>query len=213
MKFKANSRRRAIEYEKDIISYWKKDKTFEKSVENRAQDNSFVFYDGPPFLTGTPHHGHLLISTVKDVIGRFQTMKGKRVERSWGWDCHGLPAETFVEKALGIKNKKEIGTKISIADYVKECRAAMVKTSTEWEDTIDRLGRWVEFENAYKTMDKDYMESVWWAFKTLYEKGKIYEGEKILVYCTKDATPISKSEVAMENSYQIDTDPSLICIF
>ena len=140
-------------------------------------------------------------------------MKGQRVERNWGWDCHGLPAENYVEKTLGIKNKKEIGTKISVADYVKECRAAMVKTSTEWEDTIDRLGRWVKFDNAYKTMDKDYMESVWWAFKTLYEKGKIYEGEKILVYCTKDATPISKSEVAMENSYQIDTDPSLYVYF
>jgi isoleucyl-tRNA synthetase len=213
MKFKSNTRRRAIEYEKDIVLQWKKNKTFEKSIEMRSKDNSFVFYDGPPFLTGTPHHGHLLISTVKDVIGRFHTMKGQRVERSWGWDCHGLPAELYVEKALGINNKKEIGTKISIADYVKECRAAMVKTSTEWEDTIDRIGRWVEFNGAYKTMDKDYMESVWWAFKTLYEKGKIYEGEKILVYCTKDATPISKSEVAMENSYQLDTDPSLFVYF
>ncbi len=213
MKFKSGTRRRALEYESDLVQQWKNNKTFEKSVDLRPVDNSYVFYDGPPFLTGTPHHGHLLISTVKDVIGRYHTMKGQRVERSWGWDCHGLPAETYVEKTLGIKNKKEIGTKISIADYVKECRAAMVKTSTEWEDTIDRLGRWVEFDGAYKTMDKDYMESVWWAFKTLYEKGKIYEGEKILVYCTKDATPISKSEVAMENSYQIDTDPSLFVYF
>jgi len=213
MKFKSNTRRRALEYEKDLVQQWKKNKTFEKSIAMRPIENSYVFYDGPPFLTGTPHHGHLLISTVKDVIGRFHTMKGQRVERSWGWDCHGLPAELYVEKALGIHNKKEIGTKISIADYVKECRAAMVKTSTEWEDTIDRIGRWVEFNGAYKTMDKDYMESVWWAFKTLYEKGKIYEGEKILVYCTKDATPISKSEVAMENSYQLDTDPSLFIYF
>jgi len=213
MKFKSNTRRRAIEYEKDIVLQWKKNKTFEKSISQRSKDNSYVFYDGPPFLTGTPHYGHLLISTVKDVIGRFHTMKGQRVERSWGWDCHGLPAELFVEKTLGINNKKEIGTKISISDYVKECRAAMVKTSTEWEDTIDRLGRWVEFSGAYKTMDKDYMESVWWAFKTLYEKGKIYEGEKILIYCTKDATPISKSEVAMENSYQMDTDPSVFTYF
>jgi len=213
MKFKSNTRRRALEYEKDLVQQWKKNKTFEKSIVSRPADNSYVFYDGPPFLTGSPHHGHLLISTVKDVIGRFHTMKGQRVERSWGWDCHGLPAETYVETTLGVKNKKEIGTKISIADYVKECRAAMVKTSNEWEDTINRLGRWVEFNGAYKTMDKDYMESVWWAFKTLYEKGKIYEGEKILIYCTKDATPISKSEVAMENSYQIDTDPSLFVYF
>lgn len=213
MKFKANSRRRALEYEKDILKFWKENRIFEKSVENRSADNQFVFYDGPPFLTGSPHHGHLLVSTVKDAIGRFQTMKGKRVERTWGWDCHGLPAEVFVEKELGIKNKKEIGEKISIPDYVAACRAAMVKTSTEWEDTIDRLGRWVEFEGAYKTMDKEYMESVWWAFKMLYDKGKIYEGEKILVYCTKDATPISKSEVAMENSYQMVTDPSVYVKF
>ena len=213
MKFKHGTRRRAAEYEKDWVQRWKEDDTFNKSIAQRPADNSWVFYDGPPFLTGTPHHGHLLVSTVKDTMGRFHTMKGQRVERRWGWDCHGLPAEVYVEKTLGISNKKEIGTKISVSDYVKECRAAMVRTGTEWEDTIERIGRWVEFKGAYKTMDNNYMESVWWAFKRLYEEGKIYEGEKILVYCTKDATPISKSEVAMENSYQIDTDPSLFVYF
>ena len=213
MKFKHGTRRRAAEYEKDWVQRWKDDDTFNKSIAQRPADNSWVFYDGPPFLTGTPHHGHLLVSTVKDTMGRFHTMKGQRVERRWGWDCHGLPAEVYVEKTLGISNKKEIGTKISVSDYVKECRAAMVRTGTEWEDTIERIGRWVEFKGAYKTMDNNYMESVWWAFKKLYEDGKIYEGEKILVYCTKDATPISKSEVAMENSYQIDTDPSLFVYF
>ena len=213
MKFKHGTRRRAAEYEKDWVQRWKIDDTFNKSVENRPANNSWVFYDGPPFLTGTPHHGHLLVSTVKDTMGRFHTMKGQRVERRWGWDCHGLPAEVYVEKTLGIANKKEIGTKISVSDYVKECRAAMVRTGTEWEDTIERIGRWVEFKGAYKTMDNNYMESVWWAFKKLYEEGKIYEGEKILIYCTKDATPISKSEVAMENSYQMDTDPSLFVYF
>ena len=213
MKFKHGTRRRAAEYEKDWVQRWKEDDTFNKSIAQRPADNSWVFYDGPPFLTGTPHHGHLLVSTVKDTMGRFHTMKGQRVERRWGWDCHGLPAEVYVEKTLGISNKKEIGTKISVSDYVKECRAAMVRTGTEWEDTIERIGRWVEFKGAYKTMDNNYMESVWWAFKKLYEDGKIYEGEKILVYCTKDATPISKSEVAMENSYQIDTDPSLFVYF
>ena len=213
MKFKHGTRRRAAEYEKDWVQRWKDDDTFNKSVAQRSADNSWVFYDGPPFLTGTPHHGHLLVSTVKDTMGRFHTMKGQRVERRWGWDCHGLPAEVYVEKTLGISNKKEIGTKISVSDYVKECRAAMVRTGTEWEDTIERIGRWVEFKGAYKTMDNNYMESVWWAFKRLYEEGKIYEGEKILVYCTKDATPISKSEVAMENSYQMDTDPSLFVYF
>ena len=213
MKFKHGTRRRAAEYEKDWVQRWKEDDTFNKSIARRPADNSWVFYDGPPFLTGTPHHGHLLVSTVKDTMGRFHTMKGQRVERRWGWDCHGLPAEVYVEKTLGISNKKEIGTKISVSDYVKECRAAMVRTGTEWEDTIERIGRWVEFKGAYKTMDNNYMESVWWAFKRLYEEGKIYEGEKILVYCTKDATPISKSEVAMENSYQMDTDPSLFVYF
>ena len=213
MKFKHGTRRRAAEYEKDWVQRWKEDDTFNKSIAQRPADNSWVFYDGPPFLTGTPHHGHLLVSTVKDTMGRFHTMKGQRVERRWGWDCHGLPAEVYVEKTLGISNKKEIGTKISVSDYVKECRAAMVRTGTEWEDTIERIGRWVEFKGAYKTMDNNYMESVWWAFKRLYEEGKIYEGEKILVYCTKDATPISKSEVAMENSYQMDTDPSLFVYF
>ena len=213
MKFKHGTRRRAAEYEKDWVQRWKEDDTFNKSVAQRPADNSWVFYDGPPFLTGTPHHGHLLVSTVKDTMGRFHTMKGQRVERRWGWDCHGLPAEVYVEKTLGISNKKEIGTKISVSDYVKECRAAMVRTGTEWEDTIERIGRWVEFKGAYKTMDNNYMESVWWAFKKLYEDGKIYEGEKILIYCTKDATPISKSEVAMENSYQMDTDPSLFVYF
>ena len=213
MKFKHGTRRRAAEYEKDWVQRWKDDDTFNKSIAQRPADNSWVFYDGPPFLTGTPHHGHLLVSTVKDTMGRFHTMKGQRVERRWGWDCHGLPAEVYVEKTLGISNKKEIGAKISVSDYVKECRAAMVRTGTEWEDTIERIGRWVEFKGAYKTMDNNYMESVWWAFKRLYEEGKIYEGEKILVYCTKDATPISKSEVAMENSYQMDTDPSLFVYF
>ena len=213
MKFKHGTRRRAAEYEKDWVQRWKEDDTFNKSIAQRPADNSWVFYDGPPFLTGTPHHGHLLVSTVKDTMGRFHTMKGQRVERRWGWDCHGLPAEVYVEKTLGISNKKEIGTKISVSDYVKECRAAMVRTGTEWEDTIERIGRWVEFKGAYKTMDNNYMESVWWAFKKLYEDGKIYEGEKILIYCTKDATPISKSEVAMENSYQMDTDPSLFVYF
>ena len=213
MKFKHGTRRRAAEYEKDWVQRWREDDTFNKSIAQRPADNSWVFYDGPPFLTGTPHHGHLLVSTVKDTMGRFHTMKGQRVERRWGWDCHGLPAEVYVEKTLGISNKKEIGTKISVSDYVKECRAAMVRTGTEWEDTIERIGRWVEFKGAYKTMDNNYMESVWWAFKRLYEEGKIYEGEKILVYCTKDATPISKSEVAMENSYQMDTDPSLFVYF
>jgi isoleucyl-tRNA synthetase len=213
MKFKSGSRRKPIEYEKELVKYWKDNKTFEKSVESRPVDNSYVFYDGPPFITGEPHHGTLLSSVIKDAIPRFWTMQGKRVERVWGWDCHGLPAEVFTEKKLGINDKRDIGTKISLEEYVTTCRDNMVTTGNLWEDTIDRIGRWVDFKGAYKTMDKEYMESVWWAFKTLYEKGKIYEGEKVLMYCTRDATPLSKAEIAMDNSYEEDTDPSVYVKF
>lgn len=213
MKYKANTRRKALEYEKDLVQYWKDNKTFEKSVNQRPDTNAFVFYDGPPFITGQPHFGTLLPSIVKDAVPRYWTMKGKRVERVWGWDCHGLPAEVFTEKKLGIKDKRDIGTKISLEEYIITCRENMVQTGNEWEDTIDRIGRWVDFKGAYKTMDKEYMESVWWAFKQLYEKGKIYEGEKVLMYCTRDATPISKAEVAMDNSYHDVTDPSVFVKF
>ena len=213
MKYQKNSRRRALEYEKDIIQYWKDNKTFEKSVAARPADNGYVFYDGPPFITGVPHHGTLLSSIVKDAVPRFWTMKGRRVERVWGWDCHGLPAEVFTEKKFGILDRRDIGTKISLEDYITTCRDNMVATGSLWEDTVDRIGRWVDFKGAYKTMDKEYMESVWWAFKQLYEKGKIYEGEKVLLYCTRDATPLSKAEIAMDNSYQDVTDPSVFVKF
>ncbi len=209
MKFKQKSRRPAIVYEKELIHYWHKNRTFEKSVEMRPSENSYVFYDGPPFITGVPHHGTLLSSIVKDAVPRYWTMKGKRVERVWGWDCHGLPAEVFTEKKMGIKDKRDIGTKISLEDYILTCRQNMVQTGDEWESTIERIGRWVDFKGAYRTMDKDYMESVWWAFKQLYDAGKIYEGEKVLLYCIRDATPISKAEVAQDNSYHEDTDPSV----
>jgi isoleucyl-tRNA synthetase len=213
MKFQSGQRRKAIEYEKDLVSQWKKNKTFEKSIEQRPKDNGYVFYDGPPFITGVPHHGTLLTSVVKDVVPRYWTMQGKRVERLWGWDCHGLPAEVFTEKKLGVQDRRDIGTKISLEEYITTCRDNMVQTGNLWEDTIDRIGRWVDFKGAYKTMDKAYMESVWWAFKELYDKGKIYEGEKVLLYCTRDATPLSKAEVAMDNSYEDVTDPSVFVKF
>ncbi|HRC27883.1 MAG TPA: isoleucine--tRNA ligase [Candidatus Saccharimonas sp.] len=213
MKFKSGTRRRALEYEKDWVQKWKADKTFEKSVENRSKDNSYVFYDGPPFISGSPHHGTLLSSIVKDAIPRYQTMKGKRVERVWGWDCHGLPAERFTEKKLGIHSRQEV-IEYGIEKYINATRENMVQTSSEWEDVVDRIGRWVDFKGAYKTMDKDYMESIWWAFKTLYEKGKIYEGEKVLMYCTLDGTPLSKAEVTMDSgAYQDVTDPSVYVKF
>ncbi len=213
MKFKKGTRRKALEYEKDLVKRWKQQRTFEKSVEMRPKENAYVFYDGPPFITGVPHHGTLLSSVVKDAVPRYWTMKGKRVERVWGWDCHGLPAEVFTEKKLGIQDRRDIGTKVSLEEYVTTCRENMVQTGSLWEDTIDRIGRWVDFRGAYKTMDKPYMESVWWAFKKLYEAGKIYEGERVLLYCVRDATPISKAEVAMDNSYQDITDPSVYIKF
>ena len=213
MKFQSGSRRRALEYEKDLVQYWKKNKTFEKSIEQRPIENSYVFYDGPPFISGVPHHGTLLSSIVKDAVPRYQTMKGKRIERVWGWDCHGLPAERFTEKKLGINSRQEV-IEYGIEKYITATRENMVQTSSLWEDTIDRIGRWVDFKGAYKTMDKDYMESIWWAFKTLYEKGKIYEGEKVLMYCTLDATPLSKAEVTMDaGAYQDVTDPSVYVKF
>lgn len=209
MKYKAGQRRRAIEYEKAVLDFWKKDKTFEKSVDNRDAKRSYVFYDGPPFITGKPHHGTLLSSIVKDAVPRFWTMNGYRVERRWGWDCHGLPAENFVEKQLGITDRREIGTKWPLETYINKARESMVANSETWESTIDRIGRWVDFKGAYRTMDKNFMESVWWAFKTLYDKGKIYEGRKVLMYDTKFCTPVSKAEVTMDNdAYQEVTDPS-----
>ncbi len=214
MKYQAGNRRKAAEYEKALVEWWKKNKTFEKSVEQRPIDDSYVFYDGPPFITGMPHHGTLLSSIVKDAVPRYWTMRGKRVERRWGWDCHGLPAENFVEKQLGITDRREIGTKWSLEDYILKARESMVANSETWEGTIDRIGRWVDFKGAYRTMDKDFMESVWWAFKTLYEAGKIYEGRKVLMYDTKFATPVSKSEVTMDNdAYQEVTDPSVYVKF
>lgn len=404
MKFKHGTRRRAAEYEKDWMQRWKDDQTFEKSVVQRPADNAYVFYDGPPFITGVPHHGTLLSSIVKDAVPRYWTMKGKRVERRWGWDCHGLPAENFVEKQLNIVDRRQIVTSsvkqvklvkdfdnatkvitkvagwmeqqgygssswdtdnltpdklteefgrdnfyvaydddklvggvvisnkdiykffagkkdngtsvgylykmavlpefqrqgyadavlkeafrlskqegakeirievgehqpklvnlyerngfqrvgehmstetganwllyslevsnypdavynqpapldkdgnplptISLETYITKARESMVANSETWQGVIDRIGRWVDFTGAYRTMDKDFMESVWWAFKQLYEAGKIYEGEKVLMYDTKFATPVSKAEVTMDNdAYQTVTDPSVYVRF
>ena len=230
MKFKHGTRRRAAEYEKDWVQRWKDDQTFEKSVAQRSADNAYVFYDGPPFITGVPHHGTLLSSIVKDAVPRYWTMKGKRVERRWGWDCHGLPAENFVEKQMNIMDRRQIVTNsdqsapldkdgnplptISLEKYINKARESMVANSETWQGVIDRIGRWVDFKGAYRTMDKNFMESVWWAFKQLYEAGKIYEGEKVLMYDTKFATPVSKAEVTMDNdAYQTVTDPSVYVKF
>ncbi|MDD4937849.1 MAG: isoleucine--tRNA ligase [Candidatus Shapirobacteria bacterium] len=196
------------EMEETIIKFWKENKIFEKSISQRPDDNAYTFYDGPPFITGMPHHGHLLSSIAKDIIPRYQTMKGKKVKRVWGWDCHGLPAENKVEELLGLKNKKDI-EEIGVKKYINECCNYVQNVSQEWEWYIDHIGRWVDFKNAYKTMDLPYMESVMWAFSEIYKKGLIYKGRRISLYCPRCATPLSNFEIAMDNSYKDVEDPAI----
>ena len=199
--------------EEKILDFWRTTKVFESSVEQRPKDKQYVFYDGPPFATGMPHYGHLLGSTSKDVIGRYWTMKGYRVERVWGWDCHGLPIENMIEKKLEIKGGKKGIEELGIGKFNAACRQEVLRLDKEWEKIIDRLGRWVDFKHNYKTMDKDYMESVWWGFKTLYEKGLVYEGKRVILYCPRCATPLSNFEIAMDNSYEEVEDFSVTIKF
>jgi len=200
------------EMEEKTIKFWKKDKIFEKSVEQKNRNNCYSFYDGPPFITGLPHYGNLLGSIAKDLIPRYQTMKGKRVRRVWGWDCHGLPIEEKTEKKLGLKNRRDI-EKIGIDRFISECRNYVSEISAEWNWYINRIGRWVDMENAYRTMDLKYMESVIWSFKQLYDKGLIYQGLKTLLYCTRCGTPVSKFEIAMDDSYAEMKDPAVTVEF
>ena len=194
--------------EEEIISFWKENKIFEKSVEQRPSENAYTFYDGPPFITGVPHHGHLLSSIAKDIIPRYQTMKGKKVKRVWGWDCHGLPAENKVEEKLGLKSKKDIEA-LGIKKYIDECYSYVQNVSQEWPWYIDHIGRWVDYENAYKTMDLNFMESVMWSFSEIYKKGLIYKGRRISLYCPRCSTPLSNFEIAMDNSYKDVEDPAI----
>lgn len=184
--------------EEEILKYWKKNKIFEKSVESRPIDKKWTFLDGPPFITGLPHYGSLLSSIPKDVFPRFWTMKGYRVRRVWGWDCHGLPAENKVEEKLEIKRKKDIEEKVGVKKFINECKLYVKNVSSEWEWYVDHIGRWVDFKNAYKTMDFPYMESVMWIFKQMYDKGYIYKGLRVSLYCPHCSTPISNFEVAMD---------------
>ncbi|HLD12765.1 MAG TPA: isoleucine--tRNA ligase [Candidatus Nanoarchaeia archaeon] len=195
------------ETELELIKFWNENNIFMKSVESRPKDKQYVFYDGPPFATGTPHYGHILGLTSKDVFPRYWTMKGFRVERRWGWDCHGLPIENIVEKKLGIKDKKEIET-MGVDKFNEACRAQVLTFAQEWKKTVDRMGKWIEFDNAYKTMDNSYMESVWWIFKKLYTESYIYEGKKVLLYCPRCQTPLANAEIAMDNSYKTVTEKS-----
>ncbi len=198
------------ELEEATLKFWQENKIFEKSVEQRSKDNAFVFYDGPPFATGMPHYGHLLASTTKDVIPRFQTMLSKRVERVWGWDCHGLPIEHMVEEQLGLKEGKKEIEAMGIAKFNQACRSEVLRLDKEWEKIINRIGRWVDFKNNYKTMDTSYMESVWWGFGQLYKKGLVYEGKKVILYCPHCSTPLANFEIAMDNSYKDITEASTV---
>lgn len=200
------------ENEEKILKFWKENKIFEKSIENRPKDNPASFYDGPPFVTGVPHYGHLLGSIAKDIIPRYLTMKGKRVRRVWGWDCHGLPIENKVEKKLGLKNRRDI-EKIGLLKFINECKSYVSETSAEWNWYVDHAGRWVDMEHAYKTMDLAYMESVIWAFKQLYDKDLIYKGLRISLFCPRCSTPVSNFEIAMDNSYADRTDTAIIMKF
>jgi len=199
--------------EEEVLNFWRKGKIFEKSVEKEAPKGNYVFYDGPPFITGLPHYATLLPSIAKDVIPRYFTMQGYRVDRIWGWDCHGLPAENRVEKNLGLRNKKDIEN-LGIKEFVGSCREYVSSSSEQWEWYVERIGRWVDMENAYKTMDLKFMESVIWAFKQLYDKNLIYEGYRTSLHCPRCATPLSKFEITMDaGSYREVEDDSLYVEF
>ncbi len=181
--------------EEEVLAFWAKNDTFKKSVSQREGAEDFTFYDGPPFATGLPHFGHFIPSTIKDIIPRYQTMKGKKVVRRFGWDCHGLPVENLIEKELGINSKHEI-EEFGIDKFNDKCKDSVLKYTGEWRKTITRMGRWVDFDNDYKTMSPDYMESIWWVAKSLWDKGLIYEGQYILPYCPRCATVLSTHELA-----------------
>ncbi|MBV9451385.1 MAG: isoleucine--tRNA ligase [Streptosporangiaceae bacterium] len=199
--------------ERDVLAYWTANGTFRESVARRPLDREFVFYDGPPFANGLPHYGHLITGYVKDVVPRYRTMRGDRVERRFGWDCHGLPAEVEAERLLGISGKADI-VAMGIEKFNEACRESVLRYTSEWQDYVERQARWVDFGNDYKTLDLSYMESVMWAFKQLYDKGLIYQGFKVLPYCWRCETPLSNHELRMDDdTYKQRQDPSVTVRF
>ncbi|CAB0560281.1 isoleucine--tRNA ligase [Corynebacterium diphtheriae] len=198
--------------ERQVLEYWKDDETFKASLTNRQENPEYVFYDGPPFANGLPHYGHLLTGYVKDIVPRYQTMKGKLVNRVFGWDCHGLPAELEAEKQLGIKDKGEIEA-MGLESFNNYCAKSVLEYTQEWKDYVTRQARWVDFDNGYKTMDMDFMESVMWVFKTLYDKGLIYQGFRVLPYSWAEHTPLSNQETRLDDSYKMRQDPTLTVTF
>ncbi|MFE3104875.1 isoleucine--tRNA ligase [Nocardia tengchongensis] len=196
------------ELEQRVLDYWAADDTFRASIENRSDAEEFVFYDGPPFANGLPHYGHLLTGYVKDLIPRFQTMRGKKVERRFGWDTHGLPAEIEAEKQLGITDKSQIDA-MGLAEFNAACKSSVLRYTNEWRNYVTRQARWVDFDNDYKTLDLDFMESVMWAFKSLYDKGLIYQGFRVLPYSWYEQTPLSNQEARLDDSYRMRQDPAV----
>ncbi|MCZ4534991.1 isoleucine--tRNA ligase [Gordonia terrae] len=194
--------------EQRVLQYWDSDATFAASIENRADAEEFVFYDGPPFANGLPHYGHLLTGYVKDLVPRYQTMRGKKVDRRFGWDTHGLPAELEAERQLGITDKSEI-EKMGMAKFNEYCRDSVLRYTGEWRDYVTRQARWVDFDNDYKTLDLDFMESVMWAFKALYDKGLIYQGYRVLPYSWYEQTPLSNQESKLDDAYRMRQDPAV----
>ncbi len=192
--------------EEGVLAFWQEHGTFKKSVENRSKNSEFVFYDGPPFATGLPHYGHLLAGTIKDIVPRYQTMRGHRVERRFGWDCHGLPIEALAQEALGLAGAPAI-VEAGIGVFNEQCRSMVTKYVAEWEKTVTRMGRWVDFKNDYKTMDKDFMETIWWVFSELWKQGRIYKAHRIMPYSWKLNTPLSNFEAG--RNYQDVQDPAI----
>ena len=202
-----------VAIEERILARWAEEDTFARSVEERAGgENEYVFYDGPPFANGLPHYGHLLTGYVKDVIPRYQTMRGRRVERRFGWDCHGLPPEMEAEKELGLSGRKSI-QEYGVAEFNDHCRSSVMRYTAEWERYVGRQARWVDFANDYKTMDISYMESVIWAFKQLWEKGLIYEAYRVMPYSWGAQTPLSNFEIRLDDATRSRQDPAVTVAF
>ena len=184
---------------------------FTRSIEEKQEKERYFFYDGPPFATGLPHYGHILAGTIKDVIPRYQAMLGKKVERKFGWDCHGLPVEFEAEKELGFQNGKEDIEKMGIAKFNEYCRGIVLRYTAEWQSSVTRMGRWANLKSPYKTMDLNFMESIWWVFQSLWKKGLIYQGSKVVAYSNRLQTPLSNFEVNL--NYQEVQDPSIVVRF
>lgn len=210
---KVGSRPQFSAMEDRINEFWKENKIFEKSVERRPKDRRYSFIDGPPFVSGMPHYGHILVSIAKDIIPRYWTMKGYRVRRVWGWDCHGLPVETQVNEKLGIKSRADVEDTVGVKRYVEECRNYVEQSIADWRWYIEKLGRWVDLDNAYRTMDPEFNESVIWAFKQIWEKGLVYKGKRISLYSTDTSTPVSNFEVAMDDNYEDVEDLAIFVKF